>query len=208
MKLRLALVGVAVVACLGSVAYAASLTVSAAKVTAFARCQLWTSGYDSWVDEGSPNATNGSTTVVRVRSSGNNRRAFVHFDVVGSCALPAGAQVVNATVSLFMTSAPAASRTYELRRATASWAESSVTWNNQPSVTGVSSTVSTGTLDNVRLSWDVTTDVQAFVGGTTNDGWRVSDAAENSGTAYATVFASQENGTASRRPQLTVRYYP
>jgi hypothetical protein len=58
------------------------------------------------------------------------------------------------------------------------------------------------------LTWTVTADVQSFVDGTANNGWRIGDATENSATARSAQFRSDEYTTAAQRPVLEVTYYP
>ncbi len=60
----------------------------------------------------------------------------------------------------------------------------------------------------VTLTWTVTADVQAFVDGTANNGWRISDRTESSGTVRTSQFRSAEYGTAAQRPILEATYYP
>lgn len=203
-------VAVVALAATMTVALAASLGVSSARVTLFATCTLRSSPADSDVDQSSPTSNFGTSSDLYVRSkSGNaNRRLFVRLDL-SSCSIPAGATVTSASLGLFMTSAPGQSRTYEARRVNASWVETSITWNTQPAVVGVTSTVATGTTGSVRLQWNVATDVQAFVSGSaTNNGWRISDQTENAAASPESKFASDEHGTAAWRPTLVVGYYP
>jgi hypothetical protein len=197
-------------AAVATVALAASLTVGSARLTLYANCTLRTAPTDSDVDQSSPTNNFGTSSDLYVRSkSGNaNRRTFVTFTLT-SCSIPSTATVTSATLGLYMTSAPSTTRTYEARRVNATWGETTINWNNQPAVSGVTSTVATGTTSNVRLQWNVTTDVQAFVSGTaTNHGWRVSDQTENAAASPEAKFASGEFGTASSQPTLVVRYYP
>jgi hypothetical protein len=64
-------------------------------------------------------------------------------------------------------------------------------------------------LANVTLQANVATDVQSFVSGSlANNGWRLSDSAENSSTTRNGQFRSREFGTAAQRPQLVITYYP
>ncbi len=91
----------------------------------------------------------------------------------------------------------------------ASWTETGITWTNQPAVAAsATSSVVTGTTSNVTLTWAVTADVQAYVDGTANNGWRIKDLTENSSTARTGQFRSAEYGTASQRPILEITYYP
>jgi acid phosphatase type 7 len=193
-----------------SVALAASLGVTSARVTMFATCTLRAAPADTDVDQGSATSNFGTSSDLYVRSkSGNaNRRTFVRFDLA-SCSIPSGAQVTSARLSFYLTGAPGQSRTYEARRVNASWVETTMTWNNQPAVAGVTSIVATGTTSDVRLEWNVAADVQAFVSGSaTNNGWRISDQTEGAATSPESKFASAEHGTSAWQPRLLLAYYP
>jgi hypothetical protein len=90
----------------------------------------------------------------------------------------------------------------------ASWAEGTITWNNQPGVGTSSGTVVTGTTNGATLVWTVTSDVQAFANTpSSNNGWRIADTDESGliGSQEGR-FASRES--ASNKPQLVVVYYP
>ena len=54
----------------------------------------------------------------------------------------------------------------------------------------------------------MTADVQAFVDGTANDGWRIKDQTESAVVARTAQFRSAEFGTAGVRPMLEITYYP
>jgi len=177
------------------------------------------SAADAYLDEDRPGTGFGSSSTMSVqsRSGGRDRRALVQFSL---SAIPAGSSITSATLELFMTGAPSATRTYDVHRITRSWVESQVTWDNRDNNTtwtapggdydatpAASST--TGTVSNVWLSWDVTATVQAwYAGSAANYGVLIKDAAENSTTAYTATFASRENGTAANRPRLVVTYTP
>jgi len=138
----------------------------------------------------------------------DNKRTFVQFDLSG-CSIPASALITTANLDLFMFTAPATSATYEARQVTASWTETGLTWLNQPAVAAApTSSVATGTTPNVTLSWNVTADVQAFVSGTANNGWRIHDQAEGAALARQAQFRSAEFGTASQQPVLSITYFP
>ncbi len=171
-----------------------------------------TASADSWVDQNAPSGNAGSDTDLKVRSttSGSpdrNHRAFVQFSLAS---IPSGATIQSASLQLYLYDAPGASRTYDVHRVTASWAESAITWSNQPAVAGsATTTTATGTSDNVTLSWSVTADVQAFVNGSqTNNGWRIKDQTESGSSDREGRFRSKEYGTSAQRPQLVVTYTP
>jgi hypothetical protein len=66
-------------------------------------------------------------------------------------------------------------QTLTFQAAAAKWQASTITWNNQPGVTGATATVVLGVLaDGAEFSVDVTALVQAIANGTvSNYGWRV-----------------------------------
>lgn len=208
--------GVAVVA-----AFAASLGVTSQRVTSWSAastvpistCTLTPSADEYVAQDDSSNFGSVSplhvqsyqTTVVIITTQ-RNRRSFVKFDL-SSCSIPANAEVKSATLSVFLSSAPNQNRTWNIGRVTAAWTEGSINWPG-PATTS-STSVSTGTTDNVTLQANVTANVAAFVSGSeANNGWRFSDSAENSSTQRNGQFTSRESGTASQRPTLVVNYYP
>jgi len=199
------------------VAFAATFGVSSTTLTtstgttsvAPTTCTLSAADADSYVDGTNLISNFGAATNLDIGTSLlGNRRTFVQLNL-GSCAIPADSLIMTASLKLFMVAAPTASRTYEARLVSASWAETGITWTNQPAVSGsTTSSVTTGTTANVTLAWTVTADVQAFVDGTANNGWRISDQTENSVTAVTGQFRSAEFGTAAQRPILAITYYP
>jgi len=201
----------------GAVGFAASLALTPKALAVFtsassvpiSTCTL-TSNADTYADGAVLNqgANFGTATQLHVRSDTlGNKRSFVRFNV-SSC-IPSGARIKTATLSLFLASAPGASRTHQLRRVTASWGETTLTWSNQPAVAGAATgNVSTGTTNNVTLSWTVLADVQAFADGTANNGWRVADSAEGALGAQEGRYNSREHATVSQRPSLAITYYP
>src|SRR5439155_1213831 len=71
--------------------------------------------------------------------------------------------VTDAKLRLLMASSPNNSRTHNALRVTASWAENTITWNNQPGVAGgPADAQSTGTVNNTLLRWTLTADVNGF----------------------------------------------
>jgi hypothetical protein len=206
----------------GGVALAATLGVTSSSLTTstilstvpLSTCTL-TPSADSYVDQATlqQGSNFGGATTLQVESSQTigliptNKRSFVRFDI-SSCSIPAVASVQSATLSIFLSSAPSQSRTWNINRVTASWTENGITWSNQPGSTA-STSLTTGTTSNVTLQASVASDVQSFVSGSlTNNGWRLSDSVESSSTNYNGQFRSREFGTASQRPKLVIDYYP
>jgi hypothetical protein len=203
-----------------ALASAASLGVVPGRLTSYdaassiaaTTCTLTSPVADAYVDGALLllNSNFGSALDLRVQSStSGDRRSFVRFDL-SSCAIPATARVTDATVSLYLSQAPSSSRTYEIRRVTAAWAEGAVTFANQPAAAdAATSTTTTGTTSGVTLSWPVTSDAQAFVAGSaTNNGWRVVDSTEGALLAIDSTFGARERATASERPEVVLTYYP
>ena len=195
-------------------AFAASLTVTSSRLTSFSgatsvptsTCTLNPSA-DSYVSDGllEGNSNFGGATTLQVSGGSTDKRTFVRFDLA-SC-LPSTAEIKSATLRLVLTTAPGQNRTYETTRVSASWAEGSITWNNQPGVGVSSGTVATGTTSGVTREWTVSSDVQAFTNGTaTNNGWRIADTDESG------LLGSQEGRFGSResasKPEIVVVYYP
>lgn len=160
---------------------------------------------DSYIDQKDSGSNFGSATTTQVHSENGNksRRALVQF----SLNLPNGITVNNANLKMFMQTAPASSRTYEVHRITSPWTEGAVTWDLKPSfISSSTATTSTGNASGVTLSWNVTSDVQDYVNGTANDGWYIIDSNESNNPATTGTFASRENSTISERPILEVNF--
>jgi hypothetical protein len=198
------------------VAFAAATTVTPRRLTVFeaasqvpwTTCTLAQPVADAYVDAAALSAGSnfGTLATMTVRSdAAGNRRAFVRFDLSG-CSMPQSAVIQSAALQVYLQTAPSASRSYQLHRVTAAWAEATVTSTNQPAVSGTSSgTVSSGNQSGVTLQWNVLADVQAYVAGTAvNNGWRLSDTVESALSAQTGTFATRENPTPTRRPQLVV----
>ena len=169
---------------------------------------------DSYVSQGNPSGNNGTDTTMSVQSTqqGNpdrNHRSFMRFDV---SSIPATAIILSANLRLYLasTSTLTASRNYDAHRITASWVETTIAWTNMPAVAGSpTSTIATGTTLSVWLSWDVASDVAAFVSSSySNYGWRIMDQVESSAVEYESVFRAHEYTGTTYDPQLVVTYIP
>lgn len=180
----------------------ASATVSSSVTVSFG------ASVDSYVRDDQTGNNFGTNTQMHVRGAGSPlKRAFVQFNV---STILAGSTINSATLTLCLDEVPAASaqgKVHELRRVNGSWTETGLTWNNQPAI---SSTV-TGTIvvpsTATCVTFNVTSDVQAWVNGTTNNGWRLNEQNEGSGGGNA-KYATRENGSSSTRPKLDVTYAP
>jgi hypothetical protein len=194
-------------------AYAASLSVGSwhlwagSQTLTKATCTLTgtTSTTDTYVTQATPNGTNGALQTMLVRTnSGGVDWSFVRFDL-SSCNIPATGGADSATLTLFITTAPSSARTITVTPVGTTWS-TALTWNIAQTLTYGSPTTSfaTGTVNNVSKSATVTVDVDELIkSSTANFGWRLSDSGSGNAT---TTFATAENGTASRHPQLVINY--
>lgn len=227
----LALVALIATTLLWLPASAASLTVASGSLDPWRTCVLngvsasSTPVAETFVNQASPTASSGNVTTMDVRSSANaNRRAYIRFDLT-QCPpqVPPTANVVAASLDLFVTQVAAACRTIDVFPVPASWVETSVTWSNQPFGTAINNPASaartasttigaspcTITSTNVYASWDVTSDVAGWITtGATQYGWMLRDDVEGSATARNTRFSTSEANNAARAPRLTVTYRP
>lgn len=93
-----------------------------------------TSAEDAYVDEDNPNSNYGSADQLTVKAGTGvlNKRTFVQFNVAR---VTASCTLINATLRLYCYQV-GGGQTYQVFKTDESFAESSVTWNNQPDTTG------------------------------------------------------------------------
>ena len=200
-----------------SIAFAATLSVTSSRLTTYSTpvsvaettCTL-TASADAGLDRATQTTNYGTLNAMSVRAqTGNNmRRSILRFNI-GTCNIPATALISSAALSLTVSSGPGTSRTYGVHRVNGTWAEGTVTFQNQPAFTAAAtSTVTTGAAP-TRLSWSVLSDVSSFAAGTTsNNGWVVKDANESASPGVETIFPTREAAAAASRPTLVIGYYP
>jgi hypothetical protein len=207
--IRKALIVLAALTSIGAGAgYAATMPVSSHHLWAGtqtltkATCTV-TGGTDTYVDENKPNQNNGNDTTLAVQPDTNKRRyALISFDL-STCSIPTTGGADTATLKLVATATPSASRTLTVTPITSTWT-GSATWNSAPSYSGTSTTTfATGTANNATLSIPVTIDVDDFIKGTANYGWRIADLGPPTAND-ATTFSSSKAG--SSKPQLVIGY--
>jgi hypothetical protein len=213
-----------------SVGSAASLNVTSADLTPYRTCTVTatpaatTSVIDAVVRQATPTTNLGTATTTETSSASSaNRRVYIKFDLSGCTpAIPSNATVRAATLRLYASALPAACRTLDIFRVTASWTEAGITWNNQPFGTTLNNPASASRDDSVTVGAvagcvntaagyisgvDVTANVAAFVAGTSsNYGWMIRDDVENSATARTATFSAKNLGTLAQAPQLIVTY--
>lgn len=181
-----------------------------------------TSATDSYVNQASAATNNGTATTLDAQSgSSANRRVYIRFDLrLCSPAIPSTATINVATLRLYATVIPAACRTEDIFRSTASWTEPVITWNNQPFGTTINNPSSGSRTDAITMGpacqntaagyvngWTVTGDLASWVAGsTTNNGWMIRDDTEGSATTRTATFSAKNAANAARGPQLIVTY--
>jgi hypothetical protein len=198
-----------------SVAYAATLTVSSWHLWAGSQtltkttCTVTGAQIDTYVDQNAATTSFGAAATLNLIPSGDTPKekwVFVQFDL-SSCAIPTTGGADSATLSLYLSAAPTTSFNFDATRVTSAWANT-LTWNQAQTLTYAGSPTTSsvgGTTSGVRISFPVTVDVDSFIKGGSNFGWRVSDtgAGQNAVKDLAT-FAS--TGSGANVPTLTINY--
>lgn len=223
-----AFVGVLTLA-LASSGSASSLSLTSQNLTPYRTCVVsgtpttTTAVADASVRQASATSNFGTQTTNDVASANAaNRRLYIRFDLtVCSPAIPSSATIRLATLRMYASALPAACRTNDVFRVTATWTEGAITWNNQPFGT----TLNNPATGSRTTSFDsgtpvgcqfgaagfttatVTTDVAAWVSGSAaNYGWMIRDDVESSATARTTTFSAKNLGTAAQVPMLVISY--
>ena len=158
-----------------------------------------TASADATADESNKGTNFGTGSSLTITSGNKNKRIFVTFSLPG---LPAGCKINTATLSLYASSTTDSSRTLQAQQVAASWTETNITWNNQPTAAGtVTTSAGTGWRD-----WVVTSMVQSMYSSGTNYGFLIRDAVEgsNANPTPTQIFNSRESGT--NAPKLVITY--
>ncbi len=162
---------------------------------------------DNQLDEQAPDLTGDiyPELFVATWDSSRNMRILIHFDL---SSIPSGVTINSAILSLSLTAA-SDDRIQDVHRVTSAWAESTASWQNQPSFSLIStSNAHTGTTPDSWVNWDVSSDVGAFLSGTQNYGWLIKEQVESSGPdpLYALYKSREFSGDSLLRPKLFVSY--
>lgn len=165
---------------------------------------------DAFIEEDNPTKNNDTDSDMTVDGeAGKANRALVQFDV---SAIPSGANVTSATLTLCYPSNPSGGsqgHVHELRMVTSAWNESTVTWDTQPTASGSVTDSITVPTSSQCMTFDVTSDVQAWVDDdTTNHGWRLNDQDEGVGPSSDAKYGTREQVNAAERPSLQISYTP
>ncbi len=180
---------------------------------------------DTYLESDAPNANHGSDVLVRLRASGQNR-ALIRFDQASLATTVGADSVASATIQLTVTfnlQNWGPNETVNLFRMTQAWTEAGTTWNcavdanpsnsnadcsDNPWVMGTPTTsnpwaatpTATRTITNATtgvVTFDVTSDIRAFLAGTVNNGWILKRTVET--TEGRIEFGSRESAS---KPKL------
>jgi hypothetical protein len=165
-----------------------------------------TGATDTFVNEGAKTTSySTSTTLDLIPDTSSRKWSFLDFDL-SSCALPTTAGADSATLSLYLTNAPSNSFTLTLAQVASPWA-TSLTWNGAQSLSyaGATTTTTVGTSTGVWVNFTVTGDVDDFIKGGANNGWRIVESGTtHNATQDLTQFSSSDATT--NKPKLVINY--
>jgi len=161
---------------------------------------------DAYIYSAAPTTNYGTATTLYVGSQSTSAtgRALFRFDL---SVIPTGATLLNADfqAALVQTSSSPATLDVELKRIDTSWQEDEVTWSTSLSYTGANNVTGVGTALGY-YSWEVTSLVQTWVNGATNNGLALMS--KNESTLGWRGFASRESVSPPSPPRLVVTYRP
>jgi hypothetical protein len=189
--------------------YAASLGLSSKSLyvwnqtlTKGACNQTSTTADDTYVQQASPGSvTGGTATTLAIKpTAGSQEYAFIRFDLSG-CNIPTTGGADSAVLSVFVTTAGA--DTISLFPVYSSWSSSTLNWTGAAGLTiGSTATTTFSASTTGAKTATVTADVDAAIKAGTLWGWELRATV---GTATVALGSSQ-NGTAARRPSMTLSY--
>ena len=160
---------------------------------------------DAYVWKYYPDDNFGSDDKLYIDDGSNfTRRIFICFDL---SSIPSGSTILSAKIRLYYYGGDQTGRQVNVHRVLASWNESSITWNNQPSFDSTPSTSINMPSSYGWVEFDVTEDVQKmFNGEIPNYGWCIKFNTENVSDSSTYYFYSRERS--SDIPELYVEYSP
>jgi hypothetical protein len=155
---------------------------------------------DTWTnsEDGYQNKNYGSTTILRLKSGGNNRRTWMYFGLP----FPPGCTIVNATLYLRTLDNWPSGVTLSVQKANAAWSVNKITDSNKPSVMGPIATAGPsnwGQHDTITVN--VTALLQEVANGGAWYGFRITASGDEN-----KELASSQNGTAWLRPALVITW--
>lgn len=127
---------------------------------------------DAWTNQDHPNVNHGPDSRLMLKGQTSHKKyGYVLF----AKPFPPGALVLNATMTVTLAASWPGTTTITVRRVTASWRESGITWNNQPATSGthVATKVVTGGAKDDAVTVDLTSMIADVAGGAAWYGVRV-----------------------------------
>lgn len=168
-----------------------------AKVKALSSISI-TPTKDTYVSQSSPASNYGEEYKLVVRSyDGGNMRTLLEFSIANMT----DAYIINATLILYCYHEPPSNRTYLVSRITGSWEENTVTWNNQPNITGQKVLT---TAPNETIWWSVNVK-PLLLSGEAIIAFRIEDFHEGDAESKTTYFYSREDIN-QKNPVLLIYY--
>ena len=161
-----------------------------------------TAGKDSYTHTAFPDSNFGADVELKVDQNAT-QYAFIQFPLTS---IPSGGVITAASIDLW-TSQNDPTNVWHAKQVDATWTEATITWNNQPAITG--GDVATGTMPAAQqtafslVGAPLVTLVQGWHDGVTdNNGIRI----ESNDTNSQAVWSSDYVAIASRRPALSVTW--
>jgi hypothetical protein len=164
-----------------------------------------TADEDSYVEEANPTTNFGANIAIETRGTASAvKRAFIHFDISGE-----EASVTKAYLKVYASAAFVCSTGRKVRAylPSGTWAESTVTYANQPGITAVVADPAADFYNNYGTGLAVYYDVTTIY----NDYWSANNygvelrwSDETGATNYSANFHSSEGATSNLRPQLII----
>ncbi|MBQ3215796.1 MAG: DNRLRE domain-containing protein, partial [Oscillospiraceae bacterium] len=162
---------------------------------------------DNYVLEGSGVQNNNLDRLYIGNKSGHAARAYIKFNTMP--AIPSGATISSATMTLHLTSGTSTAYTANAYKVTGGdWASDTITWANKPAAsTLLQSNISHNNL--TKYSFSCTSAVQSWYNGSTtgqNANYGVMLCYSNASIADYNAVYSADYSTESKRPSITFTY--
>lgn len=155
---------------------------------------------DSWVNQANPSVNHGGGAKLWMTSAGSNEKlAYVFFNPP----FPLGATVFSAVLRVYAAGGWAGTQTLTVKRIVAKWGESTINYNNRPSITATNagSLVVTGAVDKDKLEIDVSAMMGDVANGSAFFGFQLSVSGSN-----LRQLRASDDPNAALRPQLELIY--
>jgi hypothetical protein len=195
----LAIPAKAAVSLLFRAALALALMFPTSMATAAGTLPTVTASRDAWINAGSVNQNNATTTTLRVTNAAaaTETRAVIYFTLP---TIPANETITSATLKLTVTTS--GSRLVSVKRITTAWTETNATWSTLNGSFNSTAEATFTPSASGAVSVNVTSLVRAWYSGTANNGLGLTAALASSGSTAQ--FASDEATTTANRPQLII----